>query len=140
MNTQESLAHALALLGEARQSPVVKEAIATLVALHADSLLAHNDAPADPDTHIVFKSVCCAARIYRCDVLVDGLPSKPTIHQGETACRACKAPLTVEPTSKRRLVVVRRNGKIVSRHTSVEQALTAREQLIEKLMDEGNHP
>ena len=43
----------------------------------------------DPSAHAIFKSVCCDARIYRCDLLIDGLPSTPLVSQGEDACRTC---------------------------------------------------
>lgn len=56
---------------------------------------AHNHEATDPDAHVVFDSVCCGARLYRCEVIsyatedtVD-VPSKPIISQGETVCRSC---------------------------------------------------
>jgi hypothetical protein len=57
---------------------------------------AHNERPADPDAHVLFASVCCASQLYRCSALVDGLPSKPIVSQGETSCRECGAELGVE--------------------------------------------
>lgn len=55
----------------------------------------HNHAAADPDAHVIFDSVCCGARLYRCGSVIShtDLPSKPIIHHGENACRSCGAVL-----------------------------------------------
>ena len=55
----------------------------------------HNTNPTDPDGHVVFDSVCCGARLYRCAALTHGLPSKPVLYLDEDACASCGADLAV---------------------------------------------
>ena len=53
----------------------------------------HNTEPNDPDAHVIFDSVCCGAKLYRCSVVTDGLPCKPIIYLDEDACVSCGADL-----------------------------------------------
>jgi len=63
---------------------------------------AHNSKPSDPDAHVLFGSVCCSAKLYRCSRFVDAgvgdglLPAKPIVSAGETSCTQCGEQLEEE--------------------------------------------